>query len=161
MRKTLGFIIGLSAILFLAANVYAQTEPVSPLTNLGAYQVRSLHPEKDTSTFTSAYLESINNEASSPSDDSPANKMGVGMINAATSWTEVPRQVAEVSEKDNVLAGWTLGFGEGVVSGIARGVSGAFDMATCGLPPYDKPLMEPEYKVRQPDQGFKIDLIRW
>jgi putative exosortase-associated protein (TIGR04073 family) len=160
MRKTLVFVIGLSVILLLTANVYAQSEAVSPLTNLGTYQVRSLHPEKDTSMFTSDYLKSVNEE-NAADEDSPANKMGVGMINAATSWTDVPRQVAEVSEKDNALAGWTLGFGEGVLSGIARGVSGAFDMATCGLPPYNKPLMEPEYKVRQPDQGFKIDLFRW
>jgi putative exosortase-associated protein (TIGR04073 family) len=160
MRKTLVFVLGLSVILLLVANVYAQTEPVTPLTNLGIYQARSLHPEQDSSMFTSAYLKSINEETTTY-EDSPANKVGVGMINAATSWTDVPRQIAEVSEKDNVLAGWTLGFGEGVVSGIARGVSGAFDMVTCGLPPYDKPLMEPEYKVRQPNQGFKIDLFRW
>jgi len=160
MRKTLVLILGLTVMLFLTANIWAQTEPVSPLTSLGTYQVRSLQPDKDTTMFTSAYLKSINAD-SNAYDDSPANKMGMGMINAATSWTELPRQVARVSEEDNALAGWTLGLGAGVVTGLARGVSGAFDMATCGLPPYDQPLMEPEYKVKQPNEGFKIELIKW
>jgi putative exosortase-associated protein (TIGR04073 family) len=160
MRKTLVLVLVVSTVLFLGINVWAQTEPISPLTNLGTYQARSLQPDKDTTMLNSAYLKSINSDAN-VYDDSPASKMGMGMINAATSWTELPRQVAKVSEEDNALAGWTLGFGAGLVSGLARGVSGALDMATCGLPPYDQPLMEPEYKVNQPNKGFKIDLIKW
>jgi len=153
-------ILSLTLILLLTANVYAQTEPISPLTNLGTYQVRSLRMEEDTTMFNSPYLEAINADAVTY-QDSPANKMGMGFINAATSWTDLPREVSRVSDEDNALAGWTWGFGTGLVSGIARGVSGAFDVATFGLPPYDEPLMEPEYKVQNPDEGFKINLMRW
>jgi putative exosortase-associated protein (TIGR04073 family) len=160
MRKTLLVVLAVGLMLSLTASVYAQAEPISPLTNLGAYQATTLHPEKDSTMFTSEYLKSINGEADTY-EDSPVNKMGLGMINAATSWTELPRQVARVSEEDNALVGWTLGFGEGLVSGLARGMSGALDMATFGVPPYDKPLMSPEYSVKQPNKGFKIELIKW
>jgi putative exosortase-associated protein (TIGR04073 family) len=87
--------------------------------------------------------------------------MGVGIINASTSWADIPGKVAEVSERDNIFLGVTLGFGEGIVSGVARGASGVADVATFGLAPYDKPLMEPEYKVDNPNEGFKVDLLKW
>jgi len=91
----------------------------------------------------------------------PVEKMGAGVTNMATSWADVPAKITEVSERDNIFLGVTLGFGEGIVSGIARGVSGAADTATFGVPPYDKPLMKPEYKVDNPNQGFKVDIMKW
>jgi len=160
MKMILIFALTLALALPLSVNAFAQTEPVSPLTNLGAYQARSLHLEEDTTMFNSPYLETMNTGADID-EDSPANKMGIGVMNAATSWTDLPREVARVSEEDNALAGWTWGFGQGLVYGIARGVSGAIEVATFGVPPYDDPLVKPEYKVQQPDEGFKVDLMRW
>jgi putative exosortase-associated protein (TIGR04073 family) len=93
--------------------------------------------------------------------NTPVEKMGVGIINTTTSWADIPGKIAEVSERDNIFLGVTLGFGEGLVSGVARGASGVADVATFGLAPYDKPLMEPQYKVANPNEGFKIDLMRW
>ena len=93
--------------------------------------------------------------------NTPVEKMGVGIVNTTTSWVDIPGKIAEVSERDNLFLGVTLGFGEGIVSGLARGASGVVDVATFGLAPYDKPLMEPQYKVENPNEGFKIDILKW
>ncbi|MDD4182815.1 MAG: exosortase system-associated protein, TIGR04073 family [Candidatus Omnitrophica bacterium] len=93
--------------------------------------------------------------------DTPVEKMGVGIINTTTSWADVPQKVAEVSERDNIFLGVTLGLGEGIVSGLARGASGVADVATFGLAPYNRPAIEPAYKVENPNEGFKIDLFKW
>ncbi len=94
--------------------------------------------------------------------DTPLEKMGTGVINLATSWTDIPKEITAVSEKYNLLMGYTLGFGKGLVSSIVRGMAGTIDTVTCGLPPYDEPTMKAEYKVNKPNQeGFKIDLLRW
>jgi len=93
--------------------------------------------------------------------DTPVEKMGVGIINTTTSWADVPQKVAEVSERDNIFLGVTLGLGEGIVSGLARGASGVADVATFGLAPYNRPAIEPTYKVENPNEGFKIDLFKW
>ncbi len=93
--------------------------------------------------------------------DTPVEKMSVGIINTTTSWADIPGKIAEVSERDNIFLGVTLGLGEGIVSGVARGAAGVADMATFGIAPYDKPLMEPQYKVENPNEGFKIDLLKW
>lgn len=93
--------------------------------------------------------------------NTPVEKMGVGIINTTTSWADVPQKVAEVSERDNIFLGVTLGLGEGIVTGVARGASGIADVATFGLAPYDKPSIEPVYKVENPNEGFKIDLFKW
>lgn len=92
-----------------------------------------------------------------------SQKWGDGVINVMTCWTDIPRKIVEVSEERSALAGYTMGFGEGIVSGVARGAAGAIDSGTAILPPYDeKPLMKAEYKVQDPDKdGLKITLLSW
>lgn len=94
-------------------------------------------------------------------NDSFSDKLGTGIINAATAWTDIPRHVAEVTEEENAVSGMTLGLGSGIISGIGRGFSAAYDMATFGLPPYDKPMVKPEYKTDDPNKELKIDILRW
>ncbi|MDD4955187.1 MAG: exosortase system-associated protein, TIGR04073 family [Candidatus Omnitrophica bacterium] len=101
------------------------------------------------------------NAKSEPYADTPVEKMGVGIINTTTSWADIPQKVAEVSERDNIFLGVTLGLGEGIVSGVARGASGVADVATFGLAPYNQPSAKPVYKVENPNEGFKIDLMKW
>lgn len=160
-------IILLICILVSALALNAYSEPVkevnlsfSPLISFGTYNIITLNADKEATIFSSSFLDTVN--SNKEADSAPwADKMGTGVINSTTFWADVPRNISQVSEDDNLLAGLTWGFGKGLVSGIARGVSGAVDIATFSLPPYDKPLMEAEYKVENPNDGFKVDLLKW
>lgn len=89
------------------------------------------------------------------------SKLNAGLINTTTCWSEIPRQIAIVSERYTVIGGFTLGLLEGVLSGSIRAVAGGVDMATSALPSYNKPLMEPEYKTTYTNDGFKIKVLQW
>ena len=75
----------------------------------------------------------------------PVNKLGRGAINVVTFWLEVPAEVYRVAHKKNAFIGSSLGFLQGICTGSLRLGTGILDMVTCFLPPYDQPLMEPEY----------------
>jgi len=165
MRKTFLFIFG---VLSVVVTVYAQPaqEPAlatSATVMSASYHMGLLQLDKDTQMFPKAFLASVNGKAARTeiNRDSPANKMGVGAMNAATAWTEIPKQMGETSAKHNPLIGATVGLGEGIVKGMIRGASGVADIATFGLPPYDKPLMQPAYEVKQPEKGFKVNVLSW
>lgn len=159
MKKVFLFLI---AVLSTVAFIYVYAQPVresnvSGVTSLGTTDTYRLAPLK-------AHMESLeyfNAENDIYRNDSPVSKMSAGFVNTTTGWSDVPFKMSEESEKHNPLVGWTLGFGEGVVSGLARTGAGIIDMATFALPPYDEPLIQPAYKVEKPDEGFKIDLLRW
>lgn len=143
MKNVLLIVITIVSILLIAVTADAQTEAmVSP-----------------------AFLKVIN--ATPPvanyfEEDSPAEKLGVGILNAVTAWTDIPAGVVEVSQDESVVAGSTLGLGEGIASGVARTVSGVYDMATCGFAPYNKPTIAPAYKVQRPEaEGLKVKLMQW
>ncbi|MDP2906079.1 MAG: hypothetical protein Q8O22_07255 [Candidatus Omnitrophota bacterium] len=94
--------------------------------------------------------------------DSPVTKGSDGFINATTSWSDIPAEVAETSANENVLTGVTFGFGRGLASSLTRGAAGVVDMVTCVFPPYDEPLAETEYKVEKPnEEGYKVAIFRW
>ena len=140
-------------VVSIAVTVYAQPaqEPAlssSAVVLPASYHMGMLQPDKDSQIFPSAFLKSINGEKTRPAqaENTPVNKIGVGAMNAATSWTEVPKEIGELSAKTNPLVGATVGFGAGLVKGLARGAAGVVDMATFGVPPYDKPLMQPAYQ---------------
>jgi putative exosortase-associated protein (TIGR04073 family) len=59
--------------------------------------------------------------------------------------------VAEVSGETNPAIGFTLGAVEGTITGLVRGVTGIFDTLTCIFPPYDEPVMQPEYAMEGAD----------
>jgi putative exosortase-associated protein (TIGR04073 family) len=137
---------------------YAQAESNPAVANIAASGINPYRlTPLDSHQATINYI----NSTEDVYRDTPVEKISEGIVNTTTSWADVPAKIAEVSEKDNIFLGATLGFGEGIVSGVARGTSGVIDMVTFGLPPYDKPLMEPQYKVTNPDEGFKIDILRW
>lgn len=138
MKKILVLVYTAVIILLIAINLCAQ--PLEPL-NLPSSSL--IKPLEDVYT------------------DTPIDKLSLGAINTATSWADIPKQISEVSQQENIFLGLTMGFGQGLVLGLARGMSGVVDMATCGLPPYDEPLMKPEYKVEQPEKEFKVALFQW
>ena len=88
-------------------------------------------------------------------DNSPANKLGRGLINTATCWAEVPGEVARVSKEKDPLIGFTLGLAQGVMNTIIRGAVGIYDTLTCVIPPYNKPELQPEYALQSADESFR------
>jgi len=155
MKKFVAVVI---MILSLASQGYPQGGE-NPATS--AISLSEVNPYRITATGSAQpAMQSINVQPPAY-QGTPVEKMGAGVTNMAMSWADVPAKIAEVSERDNLFLGVTLGFGEGIVSGIARGVSGAADTATFGMPPYDKPLMAPQYKVDNPNEGFKVDIMKW
>lgn len=76
----------------------------------------------------------------------PFNKLARGATNTLFFWLEVPAGVHQTAkEENNEFIGFSLGLIKGVFTGFLRGVTGIFDLVTFIIPPYDRPLMEPEY----------------
>lgn len=134
--------------LAVCPNVYAQAE-MMPLA-LGD----SVRPADN-------FLQAVNSDGEGRGDVF-TNKLGDGVLNVATCWTDAPKQADKVTQDKGALEGYTVGLGEGVVKGIVRVVAGAYDTATFMLPPYDEPMMKPEYSVNQPNkEGLKVALLSW
>jgi len=155
-----------TVVLFsLTVNVYSQVTPPLEVNTYNTYHVTIMQGDMDAARFRSAFLIDINARPQSVQaydNNSPVNKIGQGAINTLTSWVDVPRKIGEESEERNIIAGCTLGLGEGLAVGLARATSGVYDMATFSSAPYNKPLMDPRYKVEKPDEeGFKVKLIKW
>jgi putative exosortase-associated protein (TIGR04073 family) len=87
--------------------------------------------------------------------DSPVNKLGRGVVNTATCWAEIPAEIFAVSKDSDPVLGCTLGLAQGIFAGLLRGLTGIYDTLTFFAPPYDKPLMEPEYALQSVDQKQK------
>ena len=151
MKRFFFMIWAISVIFPIAVEIYAQ-----PIQEANIAYAPAL-----TSSVNPEFLKSIN--AQEKVDSYPwAGKLESGVINTTTSWTDIPREMANVSEEENLVSGCTLGFGKGVVYGLGRGIAGVIDMATFSVAPTEKPLMEPEYKVKHPnEEGFKINLLEW
>lgn len=81
-------------------------------------------------------------------ENNPVNKLGRGIINTASCWAEVIGRSAQVSKEKNLLLGLTVGVTEGVITGLVRGFTGIVDITTFLFPPYDQPLIEPEYNLK-------------
>jgi len=118
-------------------------------------------PPININTGTSTFLDSLNNSKQAYAN-SPISKAGDGVLNAVSAWVDIPYYISEESANSNLLNGLTFGLGKGLVSGIAREAAGVVDATTCTFPPYNKPLMEPEYQVKHPDRdGLKIKILSW
>jgi putative exosortase-associated protein (TIGR04073 family) len=89
------------------------------------------------------------------SNNTALNKLGRGLINTGTCWAEIPASIFKVSKEKDPLVGTTLGTAEGIVNGVWRGLTGIFDAVTFAIPPYNKPLMKPEYALAGADQATK------
>ena len=160
MRKTALIIFLIVAFI---GKVWAQAVnepgPAAQLPTLGATAIRPLQNEKSAKAFLNAV--NFPTAVVVESEASPADKMGLGVINVATSWTDIPKEMMQVSDEENLFVGSTIGFGRGLIYSLGRGAAGVADVATCGIPPYNEPSVEPEYKVNHPNQGLKIDLVKW
>jgi putative exosortase-associated protein (TIGR04073 family) len=88
-------------------------------------------------------------------DNTPMSKLNRGAVNSATFWAEIPADVAKVSKEKDPVAGCTLGVMQGTFNAVVRGFTGLFDVVTFFAPPYNKPLMKPEYAVNRADENIK------
>jgi len=76
--------------------------------------------------------------------ESAGTKLGRGAVNTATGWGEIPMQTYLGSQQDGVLGG-VAGFFRGIGLGVARTLTGAFEIATfwAPVPGEFKPVMQP------------------
>jgi len=75
----------------------------------------------------------------------PLNKLARGLVNLAFFWLEVPIQMGKTAKEENEFVGGTVGLAKGAFIGVLRFGTGVLDMVTFIIPPYNRPLMEPEY----------------
>ena len=88
----------------------------------------------------------VESDTTAPQHDATAGtKLGNGLGNVLTGWMEIPRKINEVSEEQGAFAGITVGTLTGSFFGIGRTAAGAVDAVTFVIPPYDKPIVEPNY----------------
>ena len=74
-----------------------------------------------------------------------ATKLGRGLTNAASCWIEVPKQIYLVSQEREPLTGLIYGTIRGVGYTIVRAAAGVYDTALFLVPPYDQPILVPEF----------------
>ena len=132
MKKILLILSALICILTFAGGIYAEEDE--------AYIGNADYAVSDTK---------INYE------DSALNKLGRGVTNTATCWAEIPAAVCKVSKEKDPFLGATVGVVQGTVTTLVRGATGIIDALTCLIPPYDKPMMQPEYALKNADDKFK------
>jgi putative exosortase-associated protein (TIGR04073 family) len=89
------------------------------------------------------------------SSATPLNKLGRGAVNIASCITEVPFEMVKVSQEKDPLVGCTLGLAQGFFNAVMRGFTGFIDVITFPIPPYNRPLMEPEYVFKGTDDMIK------
>ena len=74
-------------------------------------------------------------------------KLGRGIVNVATGWIEIPRNIYDTSTESNPFLGITFGTLKGAGMAVVRTGAGAYDVATFLFPiPTDyEPILEPEF----------------
>jgi len=164
MKKLFILICMLALGLVLPVEIYSQTPEqagmATSISTVKPYSATAIQRGGNVTIFKSDFLKSVNTVPSYA--DSPAEKGGVGTINAVTGWTDIPIEMATTADESDMISGLTYGFGKGVVTGVARSIAGVIDIATFAIPPYDEPMMQPNYKVNKPMQdGLKIKFFEW
>ncbi|MBC8436609.1 MAG: exosortase system-associated protein, TIGR04073 family [Candidatus Omnitrophica bacterium] len=160
MKRIFVFILAVIFMMPATTAIYAQGGQ-DALMGLTPYKLPLPRSEQPQPPETSAFLREVNADYIYY-NNSPVTKGSEGLINATTFWAEVPKEVYDTTADSNILNGITFGFARGLIYGFGRGVAGVVDTTTFIMPPYDEPLVEPQYKVKNPDRdGFKITLFSW
>lgn len=160
MKRIIGVMLALIFMIPAFTSVYGQGGQ-DALMGLTPYKLPLPRSEQAQPPDTSAFLGEVNADYIYY-DNSPVTKGSDGLLNATTFWAEMPREVYDTSADSNILNGVTFGFARGLIYGFGRGIAGVVDTTTFILPPYDEPLVEPDYKVKNPERdGFKVTLFSW
>lgn len=77
----------------------------------------------------------------------PIKKLGRGVANVITGWVEIPKNVYDTTQDENIFMGLTIGLAKGLGMSVIRTGAGIYDAVTFPFPiPQDyEPLLEPEY----------------
>ena len=77
----------------------------------------------------------------------PVRKLGRGVANIITGWVEIPKNVYDTTQDENIFMGLTIGLAKGLGMSVIRTGAGIYDAVTFPFPiPQDyEPLLEPEY----------------
>ncbi|MDX8404408.1 MAG: exosortase system-associated protein, TIGR04073 family [Mariprofundaceae bacterium] len=78
------------------------------------------------------------------------DKFSRGLANAATGWVEVPKNIANESNKSNVLVGLTVGSVKGVAHTVGRTAVGAVELGTFFIP--SEQVVHAKYVWQESDQ---------
>lgn len=99
-----------------------------------------------------------NAQASSPFADpdrvvegSMSRKFRRGVVNVATCWAEVPRNVAIESNRTDPASGFFIGGVKGIVFGFGRFATGVYEVFTFPVPapPEYAVIMHPEFVITE------------
>jgi putative exosortase-associated protein (TIGR04073 family) len=77
----------------------------------------------------------------------PFNKLLRGTLNVLTCIVELPASIWDTTRNKGLFEGCTKGVIDGVVTSVARLGTGVFDIVSFAFPPYDKPILTPEYAI--------------
>ena len=74
-------------------------------------------------------------------------KLFRGIVNAATGWIEIPKQISITWQANGPGVGMTWGLIKGLGFAVARSVAGGYEIATFPMPIPEgyRPIMHPEY----------------
>lgn len=161
MKRTLVLILTVLALFYSEMDLYAQAgqDALMGLTPNTIFLPRSEQPQAPDTT---AFLERVNSPEDVYYNGSAVTKGSEGLLNVTTFWAEVPQEIYDTTADSNILNGLTFGFARGLIYGFGRGAAGVIDTTTCVLPPYDDPIVQPQYTVKNPQKdGFKVALFEW
>lgn len=90
--------------------------------------------------------------------NTPVNKLGRGLSNILTFYLEIPASELQTCkcQGDSFFSFFT-GTLKGVFTALYRGFTGVLDTVTFFAPPYDQPLMQPEYAEQSLDRETDKD----
>ena len=74
-------------------------------------------------------------------------KLTRGLMNVVTGWLELPNEIVDTSNRQNVLVGATWGTLQGLGKGVVREVVGVYETITFPVPVPSNyaPILSPEY----------------
>ncbi|MFA4888083.1 MAG: exosortase system-associated protein, TIGR04073 family [Candidatus Omnitrophota bacterium] len=84
----------------------------------------------------------------------PLNKLQRGLGNLGTCYFEIPASMFNVAAEEGDFLGFFLGSVQGLFTTLFRALDGVFDTATFFVPPYNKPIMQPEYAYQSLKQAY-------
>ncbi len=114
-----------------------------------------------TQTAEAQYTSSAELERENSDVNKMFHKLGRGLVNVFTGWLEIPKQTAIEWRRTDPFTGTVLGVVKGLWLGIARTVTGVYEVVTFPFPiPRNyEPIMEPEF-VLPTIWGERLPLFR-